>query len=730
MPVELATMWLATLLLAIVLLALRQWLKRRRQAPPPLAPDEPAGEAGNLAALRRWLLEPVRVKARRAPVAPRPAPLFDHSPAALRGLIATLLMGGLLLVLMGQVVTGSILPQERGRLTALLIAGFVAFAVAGWLALGRKLPAPLLGLAGRLAAFLGVSLGQLAALLLAPAFALMASLAAGEVLAMRHPVVAMVAWLAAIAAVVTGSRRPGELSRLRTAIRLREVGLVAALVAGAFFLRAVALDRFPDTLSGDEGSAGLIAARFLSGEANNPFTVGWFSFPSLFFAVQSLGLLLLGQTTEGLRLTSAAAGALTVGATYWLARLLFDRRAAVLAALFLLASHYHIHFSRIGLNNIWDGLFVALALAALWYGWRRGLRLGFIICGLALGFGLYFYVSFRAVPVLLLLWAVVAGWFEPAKFRRHLPDLALAALIAAVVFLPLGLFFANHPDEFQAPLNRVTILKGWLDNEVVLTGRSATEIVRQQMATTALGFTHRPLRLLYEPGAPLLLAGPAALFLLGLLWALIDLDLRYLLLFLPLLAVVFLGGFSQDPPASQRYVTAIPLVAILVALPICRAAAWLANNWPRYRQAVWAVAILQLLWLGLLDIHFYFGEVYDHYVLGGVNTVVATKVAHYLEEQGPQGRTVYFFGFPRMGYTSLSTIPYLVPEADGQDVLEPLREPPTWPITGPTEFIALPERAGELELVRQAYPGGAYREFKDEAGLPLFMVYEAAPRPG
>ena len=135
----------------------------------------------------------------------------------------------------------------------------------------------------------------------------------------------------------------------------------------ALALRAWQMSQFPNTYSGDEGSAGLFAVELLDGKANNLFSLGWFSFPALYFAVQSAAIALLGQTVEAVRLTSAVAGALTVVAVYWLGRTMFDRTTAVLAALYLAASHYHIHMSRIALNNVWDGLFGTLAILCLLY---------------------------------------------------------------------------------------------------------------------------------------------------------------------------------------------------------------------------------------------------------------------------------------------------------------------------------------------------------------------------
>src|SRR5690606_13767414 len=146
-------------------------------------------------------------------------------------------------------------------------------------------------------------------------------------------------------------------------------------------------------------------------------------------------------------------------------------------------------------------------------------------------------------------------------------------------------------------------------------------------------FTHKPLRLLYDPGSPLLLAGAALLFLLGILWAALNFDLRYLLMLLPLLAAIFSNAISQDSPASQRYVMAMPLVALFIGVPVGQAAAWLNERYPRYRQAIPAAALVIVALVAAIDIDYYFNEVYDTYVLGDTNTRVATDIAYYLRDK-------------------------------------------------------------------------------------------------
>ena len=673
---------------------------------------------------------------------PKPRPeIALPTGAELRRVAWTLVGGGGLLLALSQWVSRLMPPGTRLPTFVLFLIGGVALllgvqtfmrgGLAGWF--GRPL--------ARLAAGLRVSPVGAVLLLLALPYAWLARQAAGNDLLARSATVAVLAWLVAIGFAVGGAR-----SRMRPADATHDGGDLAGATAGgrrwhldrwdvlfslgvfllALGLRAWQTSQFPNTYSGDEGSAGLFAIELLDGKANNLFGLGWFSFPALYFTVQSAAIALLGQTVEAVRLTSAVAGALTVVAVYWLGRAMFDRTTAVLAALYLAASHYHIHMSRVALNNVWDGLFGTLAILGLWYGWKTGRRAGFILCGLALGLGQYFYVSIRPLPVLFLVWAAGAFVAQRALFRERFHGLVLAALIALVVFLPLGLYFIDKPDEFQAPMNRVTIFGPWLEGELARGDRTVTDVILDNATNGLLGFTHEPLRLLYNPGSPLLLAGAALLFLLGVLWALLNFDLRYLLLFLPLLAVVVSNSISQDSPASQRYILAMPLVALFLALPLGQAVLWLRGQYPRYRAAVIAVAFALLALVAVVDVNYYFNRVYSSgYVLGGLNTQVATEIAYFLRDKEPADQDVFFFGFPRMGYFSLSTIPFLAPEKQAQDVLEPLTGPSALPLRGPTLFIFLPERLHELEFVRQQAPNGTLQEFRSQNGELLFVVYES-----
>ncbi len=706
MPIYLIFLWILLLLVAVLFMGVRLYSKRGRVDGEVVLGDTAVSDEGvaeNVSASSVWLVEQVR------------------------WLVAVLFALGIMLVWMGQASYKEVPPPERWAVFAFMGLGLLCFLLAAKTAVAQTPPDWLLKITTKATTYLQINVGQLALILFAPLFSILAVIAAGELLLARHWLVSWLAFLASLIMIVVGFyalQGDGDAVE-KVDIKKWDIIFPLFLFVAALLLRGMATTQFPNTFSGDEGSSGLHAAMFLDGRATNILTVGWFSFPALFYALQAGTIALFGQTIEALRLFSALGGALAVVATYFAGLIFFDRVTAVLAAIYLAASHYHIHMSRIGLNNIWDSFFGVVTFAALWHGWKTGKRSSFLICGFALGIGQYFYVSMRVVPLILLVWAGAAFIWKRPLFKQRLPGLIATATIAFVTVLPLVIFFGRNPDEFSAPLNRVSIWGPWLEQMMESTGKSATELIGWQMILAAQGFTHQPLQLLYNPGVPLLLSGAAALFLIGLLWAITHFDLRYLLLFLPILTTIISNGLSQKPPASQRFILVMPIVALFVALPLGQVVRVLRPLWPKFGKVVLAGTAVFILWISFLDINYYFTEVYPSgYKLGGVNTYTATEIASYLQGQEEEIQKVYFFGFPRMGYFSLSTIPYLVPEKLGEEVIDPLQTVPEWQLTMSTVFIFLPERAAELQFVQQAYPSGNVREFVDEVGNPLFSAYE------
>jgi 4-amino-4-deoxy-L-arabinose transferase-like glycosyltransferase len=447
----------------------------------------------------------------------------------------------------------------------------------------------------------------------------------------------------------------------------------------------------------------------------------------------SWSLWLVGNGMVGLRLPAALVGTATVPILYLFARDLWGRRTALLAALFLATYDYHIHYSRLAANNVWDPLFVVLTLWALDRGLAKeqGSYRSFLAAGLAMGLGAYFYTGARLLPVLAATYAAFV-WFQRRKeLRRPALHLGLLVLAFLIVAGPMLGYALAHPNEWNARLNQVGILQsGWLEREPELTGKSTATILAEQFLRAAGAFHVYPDRTVwYGADRPLLgfLAGAFAV--LGMTWAVAHWrDRRYFLVLIWFWSVIISGGMlTESPPSSQRLVIAIPAVALLVAFGLSESVRLLCRLLDIGRR--WENLVLGLLiaLLAVSSIHFYFVEFTPSGRYGSENGETATMVGHYLRDQD-RGTRVYWFGAPRI-YWGFGTMGFLAPQVLGRDVVEPLSTPPDFADEAAAAaagrgvvFVLLPERVEELFWIQQAFPDGQVEEFYDAWGRLRFTV--------
>jgi 4-amino-4-deoxy-L-arabinose transferase-like glycosyltransferase len=502
-----------------------------------------------------------------------------------------------------------------------------------------------------------------------------------------------------------------------------EVAAVALLTVLAFAVRAWKIGTMPYVLSGDEGSAGLTAWEFRTGARDNLLSIGWFSFPALYFGLLSASQAIFGRSTEAIRLVSALAGALTIPALYWMARHMFGRPAAFAAAAWLAAFHVHVFFSRLAYNNIFDGLLFLLAADGLWRGWQDGNRRAFVLTGLGLGFSQYFYTTSRLTPIVLALWVILLA-LNRKPDRARLSGLASAGLVALAVFLPLGLLYAAHPDQLFFTASRVSMLvPGWTSEAAAALGMTSAGLVLEQIWVTGLGLTVAELQgVYYAPGAPMLISVSAVLFLVGLVICILRCrNPRYSLPLLVLAGTILMGGLSIQAPNSQRLLYMSPALAVIVVLPLEEARGWSARRWPPGQRAVTALAGLLLVVMLAENLDLLFRRYFPREEYGSLNGAV-TQAMIEIWPSLPQDVPVYFFGGDRMGFASIPSIAYLRPEARATDVESADQIPVQTP-----ELIAivLPNEAASLAGLQARFPGGSVLRRYNRHGRPLFDLYAA-----
>ena len=170
-----------------------------------------------------------------------------------------------------------------------------------------------------------------------------------------------------------------------------------------------------------------------------------------YWTLMFMRLLDLDTKFFALKLGTAVIGALTLPGVYLLGRELFGRRVGLWATLFTAVASWPVILSRIGLRFPFAPAATAWSLLYLLRGLRDGRRNDFLLLGLWLGIGMHGYTAFRAMPLAVVVCWGLALIFRPASLvsRRSLVRNALlTVLIALVVFIPLGRFTLERPQDF------------------------------------------------------------------------------------------------------------------------------------------------------------------------------------------------------------------------------------------------------------------------------------------
>ena len=243
--------------------------------------------------------------------------------------------------------------------------------------------------------------------------------------------------------------------------------LIVGLAAIA--LRLYAIDRLPPGLFGDEAVEGLDALDVLAGNGAIWFHAHQGREPIYVYLV-ALSYWAFGVTPLATRLPALIAGLLTIPATWWMVREWAAGRpaqAAVrlagLTTALLAISFWHIQMTRDAHRDTLVPLVEAVGYAFLWRGLRTHSWKAYAAAGLVLGLAIYTYSPGRFVGVFVALY--IGLEFLISRFGRRATALVLhwlaligAGGLALLVMMPLGVYFAQNPDQFFRRFDSVSVL--------------------------------------------------------------------------------------------------------------------------------------------------------------------------------------------------------------------------------------------------------------------------------
>ena len=398
--------------------------------------------------------------------------------------------------------------------------------------------------------------------------------------------------------------------------RWAEVVFLLLVLALAAWFRLYQIGQVPPGPHYDEAAAALDALDVLDG-SHMIFSPRSYGRETLFVYVAAPLVALLGPTLLALRLPIALVGILTVLVTYLLVRELFDGEdegqaqwTALLAALFLALSFWHLVMNHLSFRANYLPLVEVLCFLFLWRSARTGRPSDYLISGFFLGLSLYTYAAGRFVPVVLV--AFFGGLLLTRRGRALiLPRWrrwALLALVALLVSAPLLIFFVFHPEDLFLRARGVSIFSPDLHQ-----GDFGGLVVQSVLGNLGLfGFKGDPNWLYNIPGRPGLDAVQAVLFWLGVVLCLVRWRRpRYLFLLVWWLVMLLPSILAPDPiPHSLRAIGTLPVTCILSARALVALLSRLRIRLHRLRFAVPLAALVALLfylsWAGYQTWHSYF----------------------------------------------------------------------------------------------------------------------------
>jgi hypothetical protein len=538
---------------------------------------------------------------------------------------------------------------------------------------------------------------------------------------------ALALWAAAGLALLSGFAPNGlrlvDLPRWLSHNR-REVLTVLGVSLLGVLLRFYKLGDLPRVLEGDGGRIGLVALSTSSGPLANPYAT-WESMGGMYLQGIALVMRALGRTLFALRLLPAIGGSLAVPALYLLGRRLFGPRVALFSAVLLATSHSHVHFSRTVAVSYTQGTFL---IPLMLYFFLSGLeeRSSFRMCVAAVILAFHFSIYIDSVIFILftLIFPAIAWLVARPLLRGRGPQVAAFLITAAILFLPQTYFAVSRSAEY---LNRFAhdgaVQTGWLASQVSETGQGAAQILAGRVGHAFLSLFYYPAEDFYGSTKSMLHFVTAALFLLGLVYALWRTRHPHFLLangylYAPAVAI----GLTAVPPSADSYrmLIALPAAMLLAGVGLEELVSVLTHSGSRAGRAHQLLSAAILVTIATLNLKSYFIDFTARCSYGGdLKTRYASYLGEYLSTL-ERSSDVVLLSDETFRYGTHASVDFLSNSMPVRNFDPPVQE---LGITPYLVVVATPTRLEELRNWILDIPEGEVT-LEYDCNLPILVGYK------
>ncbi len=525
------------------------------------------------------------------------------------------------------------------------------------------------------------------------------------------------AWAAAflflvVSVLIDEGWHPKNILSLRGWIRAnrQDIYFSAFLIGAALVIRTYNLTLQPYAFINDEGEVGKVGLCILSGACNNLFVIGWAAQPIAAFLPTALSISILGNTAVAVRLVSAIWGTLAVVGVLLVGHELFDKKTAYLAAVLLAVLPLNVHFSRLGTDNIVDAITSTYILWFLLRGSRLGSPRYFLLAGIVSGLTLYTYPGSRlalGLGILLLVHIILS---RRGFLKAQAKSLATYALALLITILPIGIYYLNIPQNFNARWNRESIFSsnGALGSNLHQGLLANASFITKQFFQSSLAYIATPAtRGFFNSPRPYLNVIAAVFFMLGLAYVISKLpDLRYLVLFIWFWAAIIVGStLTGAAPTSQRMLMSTPALTLIVAIGMVKYTQIFGKLGKMPYEIVPPLLILLTLAVGFIDLHYYFVNYAQGHYFEDLSNELTFESRGDVSALGTHGR-LYLDAAPTT-YVDFGNFKYFSPNVEMNDLENASANTLTsLPHDKDLLFIIVPAHLSDLDTIRSIYPGG------------------------
>jgi hypothetical protein len=252
---------------------------------------------------------------------------------------------------------------------------------------------------------------------------------------------------------------------------LKNNWILLGIIVLAIFFRYWQISTMPGGLFPDEAANGLDINSMAHGQIQ-PFYERGNGREAGFFYFEALSVVLFGRGQWQFHIVSAAFGVLSVIALYFLAKRLFDKRIALIAAFFLAVSSYPVTVTRTAFRATTVPLVSTLAILFLVKFFqskdKKSKYWSAALAGLFLALGFYTYTSYRMMVPLLGGFGVLLIFGYRSRIKQIISEYTkftlayVAAFVAAISWI--AIYYLHHPQSFVGRAGQVSVFNKTLNH--------------------------------------------------------------------------------------------------------------------------------------------------------------------------------------------------------------------------------------------------------------------------